>query len=233
MRLLLATAVIALVALVGADLATYAALRSFLFGQIDNSLELSHRSVEHSISGDTGPAPPASFGPAPSSCKNLDGDAVDTQGLNPGTVIEVRSAANVTVYRCVTSEFGARGGSYPVLPARITGFQKNAADADEPATYFTAASKSGGGSFQVRASILRDGPQTGGQLIVAVPLSGTAGTLGKLRDLELVVTGAALVVALALGWWLVRASLHPLRDVEPTAGAIAAGQLTERVPGDE
>jgi two-component system, OmpR family, sensor kinase len=232
-RLLVATAVIALVALVAADIATYASLRSFLYDQIDNSLELSHRAVEASIGGNSGPPPPAGPGAGPQSCPTLDGEPVNAEGLSPGTVIEVRTASAKTVYLCDIAVLGSSTVHNPALPAKITGFQANAADEGEPAVYFNAPAQSGGGSFRVRASILQSGPFAGGQLIVAVPLSGTADILARLRDLELVVTAGALVVALALGWWLVRASLRPLRDVERTADLIAAGQLTERVPGDQ
>ena len=45
-------------------------------------------------------------------------------------------------------------------------------------------------------------------------------------------TGAAVLLALLGGFWLVRIGLRPLRDMERTAEAIAAGNLTERVPGE-
>lgn len=230
-KLLLATAIIALVALVAADFATYAALRSFLYGQVDSSLELSHRAVEASISGEGGPPP--DDGEGPQMCRTFYGSQVDTMGLTPGTVIEVRSPTNALLYRCALPTLGTRRLHYPVLPARITGFVANQADEGERTVYFTAAATSGGEIFRVRASILRGGPDIGGQLIVAVPLSGTIGTLGRLRDLELAVSAGALIVAVVLGWWLVRAALNPLRAVERTADAIAAGSLSERVPGDQ
>lgn len=241
-RLLVATAVIALVALVGADIATYAALRSYLYGQIDTALELSHRPVEASLSQNPG----ASTAPAdqggqgtpgpgdrPSECPAFDGHDVDASGLNPGTVIELRNTAGRTVWRCTLPDLGTQRNGEPVLPSHITGFVANAGDEGELTTYFTAASSAGGTGYRVRASILRGGPDVGGQLIVAVPMASMSKTLGDLLDLEIVATVGAILLALALGWWLVRASLHPLRDIGRTADAIAAGQLSERVPGDE
>jgi two-component system OmpR family sensor kinase len=50
-RLLLAAAAMVLVALVGADLATYAQLRSYLFGQVDGQLQNAHVTIEHALSG--------------------------------------------------------------------------------------------------------------------------------------------------------------------------------------
>lgn len=239
LRLLLATAVVALVALVAADVVLYAALRSFLFRQIDNGLELSHRSVEASLSGRggqptsyAGTAPPPEAGASEPQCEKFHGQPVNTGGLTPGTVIEVRNAKNATVWYCPIRELGSSHVIPPELPSRIAGFATSPGEGDEEMVYFSAPAQRGDGTYRVRASILRGGPDAGGTLIVAVPLSGTDGTLDTLRDVEIVVTAGALVVALVLGWLLVRTSLHPLRDIERTADAITAGQLTERVPGD-
>lgn len=237
-RLLIALAAITLVAIVGADVATYTALRSYLFGQVDSALELSHRPVEASVSGagggtggGGGGAPPPSSAPSPpNACPDFDGQSVNTQGLSPGTFIEVRSTKSGIVYRCTIAEFETTHKATPQLPTAISGFSANTADLDEPTVYFTVPAVTGATTFRVRASVLRSGAEAGGQLVVAVPLTSTVSVLDRLRDLELIVAGAALVVALFLGWWLIRASLHPLRDVERTADAIAAGQLTQRVP---
>ena len=45
-------------------------------------------------------------------------------------------------------------------------------------------------------------------------------------------TGGAVLIALFAGFWLVHIGLRPLRDMETTAESIAAGNLTERVPGE-
>ena len=69
-------------------------------------------------------------------------------------------------------------------------------------------------------------------LVVAQTLSATNETLHHLLLIELAVTGGAILIALAGGFWLVRIGLRPLRDMEATAESIAAGNLTERVPGE-
>jgi two-component system OmpR family sensor kinase len=74
--------------------------------------------------------------------------------------------------------------------------------------------------------------RNGIQRIVALPFSGVSGTLSRLLNIELAVTGGALVAALLLGWWLVHVGLRPLRRIEDTAEAIAEGDLDRRVPGD-
>ncbi len=71
---------------------------------------------------------------------------------------------------------------------------------------------------------------TGGTYVAAVPLNGVDDTVSEL----LVINGAVGLMALGgvgvLAGWAVRRSLGPLRDVERTAEAIAAGDLSVRVP---
>ncbi len=67
-------------------------------------------------------------------------------------------------------------------------------------------------------------------LVVGVDLGSVNTTLGWLARIDLLVS-AIIVVALAVvGVAIVRASLRPLNDIEQTARAIAAGDLSRRVP---
>ncbi len=105
---------------------------------------------------------------------------------------------------------------------------KTSADPHEPLTYFTVDStKSAGPEFRVRASKLAGG----GTLIVAEPLDTVTSTLDRLLMLEIAVTGGALVMAVALGLWLVRVGLRPLRDVVRTADSISGGNEMDRRAG--
>ncbi|MCZ2827843.1 HAMP domain-containing sensor histidine kinase [Modestobacter sp. VKM Ac-2986] len=71
-------------------------------------------------------------------------------------------------------------------------------------------------------------------IVYGVDLSTDRAVLARLIALELVVGMAVLVVLGVAGYLLVRNSLRPLQDVERTAQAIAAGDLSRRVPvGDE
>lgn len=78
----------------------------------------------------------------------------------------------------------------------------------------------------------RPGPQ-GTRLVVGVPLSDVNSTLNRLTGLELLVGGIVLIVAGALAYALVRVELRPLRKIEDTAAAIAAGDLSRRVEEGE
>ena len=70
-------------------------------------------------------------------------------------------------------------------------------------------------------------------LIVGVDLGDVNGTVGQLAYIDLVV-GGIVVVALAMaGIAIVRTSLRPLKDIETTAAAIAAGDLSRRVPDSD
>jgi two-component system OmpR family sensor kinase len=69
-----------------------------------------------------------------------------------------------------------------------------------------------------------------GTLIVGLNLVIINGTVSHLAGIELIV-GVIVVVGLAIvGIAIVRASLRPLNDIETTAQAIAAGDLSRRIP---
>src|SRR5215468_596837 len=70
-------------------------------------------------------------------------------------------------------------------------------------------------------------------LIVGVDLGDINGTIGQLAYIDLIVS-LIVVVALAMaGVAIVRTSLRPLKDIENTAAAIAAGDLSRRVPDSD
>ena len=219
-RLLLALGVVAIAALVAADVATYSALRSFLLDRVDQGLQSSHVEIEQCLTNGC----QQGFGPGPPSA----GHGAAPTRLDPGTFLEVRYPSGQP-YVQDAYQFPSNTPLSPKLPATISGYSKSADPGGEPTVYFTApAAQKGGPQFRVRASELSNGDQ----LILAVSLSDTMQTLHRLLLIELAVTGAALLLAGLIGWWLVRLGLRPLRDIERTAGKIAAGDLSHRVPGE-
>jgi two-component system OmpR family sensor kinase len=70
----------------------------------------------------------------------------------------------------------------------------------------------------------------GGTVVVALRLDDVEATVSRLLLLECAVGGGVLVLLAGLGYVVVRRSLAPLDDVERTAEAIAAGDLSRRVP---
>jgi two-component system OmpR family sensor kinase len=67
-------------------------------------------------------------------------------------------------------------------------------------------------------------------LVVGYDLGNIQQEIGYLTGIDLAVSGAVIVILTIVGVAVVRASLRPLTDMEETAGAIAKGDLTRRVP---
>jgi two-component system, OmpR family, sensor kinase len=208
LRLLLATGLVAVFALLVADAATYAALRSSLYRRTNQSLDVAEATLERAV--------------------RRTGSRPVLPALAPGTFVELRDASdNVDGIVPAMSPDGVQQS--PKLPDHLGGLSPVAGGSGEPKMYFTVGSVAAGGpTFRVRVSPLPGGRQ----IIVATSLHDTIDTLHKLLVIEIAVTAAALAVAVGLGWWLVRVGLAPLAAVEQTAVAIADGQLDRRVPGD-
>jgi two-component system OmpR family sensor kinase len=204
-RLLIAAAAMVLVALVVADVTTYTSLRSYLYDQLDRSLATAHVSIESAIEqAVNGPRSPRQ----------------DIVLAIPGAYAQVRDTFDQVTLRSTPGS-----SPPPQLPEHITLREGNG---DKP-TYFNAPSTAPGTTrYRVRVSSL----PTGGQIVVAFPLSPLTSTLHFLAWVELAVAGLALAAVAALGWWLVRLSLRPLAEMEQTAAAITEGELSRRIPGD-
>jgi len=233
LRLLIAVGLIAVVALVVADFATYHALRSSLYQQVDQELAARRPGVPYNFA--TGTLACQTPGAAGGGFAGV-GPFGDNDGGGEGgpNVFGIYYSADLTVSGQVIdgAECPAYVGSHPyrpALPKPITGFSTQSDGLQE--VYFTTGSIAPGGpAFRVRAVKV---PQSGGDIVtvLAQPLVDQTSTLHTLFLTELAVTALALVLALAGGWWLVRLGLRPLEDVERTADSIAAGNLEQRVPG--
>jgi two-component system, OmpR family, sensor kinase len=235
LRLLLAVGAIAIVALVVADFATYSALRTSLYNQVDQ--ELAQHRPGPAINVNTGNAVCST----PQGGSGLGGfSSIDNGGVPGGGGGGGEGGPNVTgfLYSAVVKQSGSvlddlecpayvgKTAYRPQLPDPITGFSSQP-DGTEVASFTTGSTASGGPAFRVRAVKAQDGAV----LVDAQPLVDQTSTLHTLFLTELAVTAGALVLALAGGWWLVRLGLRPLEDVERTADSIAAGDLDQRVPG--
>jgi two-component system OmpR family sensor kinase len=113
------------------------------------------------------------------------------------------------------------GQAPPRLPGAAT-LQARAA------TPFTAPAASGGGRWRLLVERFPDG--SGRLVVVAASLEEVDATIARLQGIDLAVSVAILVALAAVGVAIVRASLRPLVEIEQTAEAIAAGQLSRRVP---
>jgi len=130
-----------------------------------------------------------------------------------------------------------QGTETPALPKLPTTISLNAPTGGErdAVKYFTANAVSGDDRYRVRASI--EGNHPNQLLIFAISLHNVDDTLHRLFLIELFVTLAVLAGLVALALWVVRIGLRPLREIEQTAAAIGAGDLSRRVeraePGTE
>ena len=66
--------------------------------------------------------------------------------------------------------------------------------------------------------------------VVAVPLRQMEATLASFLGYALLIGVVVLAAALGIGWYAVRRAFRPLTRIEDTAAAIAAGDLSQRVP---
>jgi two-component system, OmpR family, sensor kinase len=98
----------------------------------------------------------------------------------------------------------------------------------------TVPALSGGGRWRVliehETYQTSAGSTISGTVIVGVDVTAEYATIGRLAAIDLIVSLAIILGLAVVGIAVVRASLRPLIDIERTAGAIAAGDLTRRVP---
>jgi two-component system OmpR family sensor kinase len=96
---------------------------------------------------------------------------------------------------------------------------------------FTVDAEEGSGRWRVVAVRVTDDRGLGdGTLVIGQSLAGVDDTVARMGVLLVVVGLSVLLLVGLLGWLVVRQSLRPLREVEDVAGAIADGDLSQRVP---
>ena len=77
---------------------------------------------------------------------------------------------------------------------------------------------------------LTDGTTSPGSVTVARNLDEVHSAVKRLRLVTLFVGGLVVLLCVLLGWLAIRRSFAPLVEVEETAAAIAAGDLSRRIP---
>jgi len=217
-RLILGVIVLAGAGVVAADVATYTQLRSFLVQRIDNTLTASHPGVENAaFRSDEGHAEPGT-----------DRDIGGQLGSLGGDCVEVRTLSGIVVKHACIPEFGeTKKPPVPAYPQTVDLPSKPSTSEGDRVTFLDVPSHDGDTTYRVRASI--EGDQPGFVLFIAAPLSSVDSTLHRVLLVELLATIAVLAGVAALGLWVVRLGLRPLREIEETATAITAGDLSHRV----
>ena len=246
LRLLVAVGLISIVALVVADFATYSALRSSLYQQVDQGLDQHSQGVQYQVLAwlengqvacsspfrSPGAVPSGGPGGVTSDGGGGAGRGGPANALGFNYIALTDQRGQVVQGNACPAYVGNK--SYrPQLPSSISGFSAQP-DGTQVAYFTTGSIAPSGPNFRVRAEKVQvqdGGTTTTDVLVEAQPLTDQDSTLHTLFLTELAVTAAAIVLALAGGWWLVRLGLRPLEDVEATAESIAAGNLDQRVPG--
>jgi two-component system OmpR family sensor kinase len=213
---LLALLVVVAAGLVVSDVATYQALRTFLVEKVDAQINAMHHPLQERIIRGGGPG--GGPGGSPGGGASFGGTPV---------YVQVRDSKNNVVLISAGGPFGETPKYTPAIPTQAP-TPPSCADTEcsRSVAYEVASTQPGGPSYRVHAYALPSGL---GQTIVALPLADVSDTLRQLLVIELLVTLAVLVGAAAAGLYLVRVGLRPLSEIEDTAEAIAAGDLTQRI----
>ncbi len=221
LKLLIAVIVLVFAGLGVADVVTYTQLRSSLLQRVDQQLGAAVFPVAHSIG--EGQPPPANPG------------GIGNSALPPGTFGEVLDPSGGRIGDPVRYSYEGPQLPDPALPSTLPSIGSGP---DDYAT-FTAGAV-GGSSLRYRVRVQNVVVQSFGQplgvnarLVIAIPLTEADKTLSQLRAIEVLVTLAILLGLGFLSWWIVRRGLRPLDEIGDTAGAIAAGDLSRRVPYED
>jgi two-component system OmpR family sensor kinase len=205
-RLLLGLVVLSAIGLAAAGGVTYRETRADLLSRVNRQLATTSQS-------------PSLFFPG---FQRRDTDSISNALLPPGTWAQVRASATGQILGTTAVVVAEKT---PVMPATV-----------KPGTTFTVDSP----HYRVRVAQPRvftlingsappPGIQVQAFLIVAIPLADVDHTMHHLLFVEFVVALGVLIALALIAWWVVKLGLRPLEDMQQTAGAIAAGDLSRRV----
>lgn len=211
-RLILAAMVLTSLAIVASDFAANAALKNYLVSQVDKQLiDISSTSLTRLDRA----------GIAPSEV-----EAEDSPFKVLAPLRGVPTAVSVTLLDIDGKLIGQVGGELDGQNFAVTGMQSN-----EVAKYknrpFTIKSGDDKPDIRALAQLLPTGM---GTVIVANSLAEVDKTLSRLRFLFLILGLIALLGIALSARWIIAIGLRPLEKVEDTAEAIAAGDLSARLP---
>ncbi len=220
LRIKLITAVLTLVAiaLVAISIGGILVLRNYLLDQADAGLAAYQDQATRAVQGCLA---------SPGACPVL--------GVNPVSVDWLTGNGQLShmVLPGQTQFGGTRvqprtipGPAIPAGSSWLTG---------QPGQTLTVPAQSGSARWRIIAfpttyDNVLNGQSVSGTILIGIDVSNVYGTLNELASIDLVVSGIVLVALAVVGVAIVRTSLRPLTDIEVTAGAIAAGDLSQRVP---
>ena len=211
-RLILASVVLASFAIIASDFAANAALRTYLISLVDDQLiNISNTSLNR--------LDRAGIAPLEADDKN-----------SPFKILEplrgVPTATSITLLDIDGNLIGQVGGELGGKNFAVTGL-KIAEVSQYKNRPFTIEGRDGEPDIRALAQMLPTGM---GSVIVADSLEKVDKTLSQLRFLFLILGLIALIAIAMAARWIIALGLKPLEAVEDTAEAIAAGDLSARLP---
>jgi len=211
-RLILASVLLASFAITASDFAANAALRSYLISQVDSQLiNISNTSLARLDRAGIAPL-------------------VNADDGSPFKILEplrgVPTATSVTLLDINGELIGQVGGELGGQVFAVTGMSITEAlkYKNKP---FTIDGEEGKPDIRALAQVLPTGM---GSVVVANSLAEVDKTLTKLRFLFFILGLIALLAIALISRWIIALGLKPLEKVEDTAEAIAAGDLSARLP---
>jgi two-component system OmpR family sensor kinase len=210
-RLLLALLGLVAVGLLVAGFVTYSSLRAFLLERVDQQLREARGPVALTLASGQIPGLP-----------DQPGGNQGPPNLPPGTYGELRDAQGDILNR-ISFAYGNETQPTPSLPSPLPG-----ASAQNSATTLFDTGAAGGNGPRFRV-LVQTAPQVQRVLVVAVPLTETTQTMGRLLGIEVLVFALVLVGLGVAAWLIIKHDLRPLEAMADTADVIAAGDLSQRV----
>jgi two-component system OmpR family sensor kinase len=249
-RLLAGLVVLTAAGLLAAGFATYRAERSFLYDRVDSQVLASVRSVQVQVdlrsglrrgipsgtppitqrapagsvaSGDTGGPGDVDAGPPDNYPGGVAGLPLEELADPPGTFGEYLNVkgARVGGVFAVGSSGSNRYLPPPDLPAHFA-----RSSVLRPKLFTVAAVGQPNLDYRVLAIPSNAGR---GTTIIAVSMNDIDASLSRLQHVEAIVIASVLLALAICAWLLIRVGLRPLDRIGATAGAIAAGDLSQRV----
>jgi two-component system, OmpR family, sensor kinase len=206
-RLIAILAVLIAIGFLLSGIATYGALRNFLYERVDDQLRQTQ---------------PIAISVLIDSAAGRDFSSDGPPGGLPGLPIAAYAEARDSQGEVIASEsFGFSDGDKTYIPRIPRAL--DATTSDEP---FTAASIEDS-SYKFR--VLAAPTVSGGTLIVAIPLADAQATLQRLLWIEVVVAVLLIGAIVMLAWIIIRKELRPLDEMADAATEIAGGDLSRRV----
>jgi two-component system, OmpR family, sensor kinase len=227
LRLLLVLVGIVAVGLVVSDVVTYTSLQSFLGARLNQQLQAARGPVAHALEACY--ESQNQFAP-PGITYNCTLTPNEAEQVPSGTYGELQSTGGAALaWTCFSPGDHARKN--PDLPSPLP----VSSATGRPRSFPVA--KTGCGAHTYMGVASDTSSFTAGPVVfvvvVAVPLTEEDQTLRHLLLVEGLVSLAVLLVLGSLSWWVVRRGLRPLDEMTTTAGAIASGDLSQRVPHTE